>query len=155
MGEITYSDLYKELLAYVKAIDPNMPMQIRGTPPISQDNIDEWIVFDILSMLDGVARRNVVERYVEVQIICYSRYATLRADNKFDAIYSLTDKYNAAFHRKDLCIKNTCIQFKESRIVPLDLRSTSDFAKDILQNLPPLHTMSMVILNQGIISSYT
>ncbi len=117
------------------------------------DGKDEWICFDILSMINGPARRNTVEMYIDTQITLYSLHAEHRSDKKFDAIYRLLDKYGSLFHRKDHVIKNTCIQFKENRIVPLDLRSTGDFAKEMLNQLPPLHTQSVVILNQGLISS--
>lgn len=150
---ITNSELYLGLLSYVKAIDPLMPMQIRGipAPPVAEAN--EWIVFDILSIIHSPARRHTVDINIDVQLICYSKHATHRTDNKFTAIYDLLDKYGAAFQRKDVVIKSTCIQFKENRIVPLDLRSTGDFAKEALNQLPPLHTQSVVILNQGLISS--
>jgi len=154
MSHATNAELHLGLLDYVQKIDPAMPMVIRGAPMISLDGLDEWIVFDILSMADGIARRNVVERYIDVQLICYSRYATQRKDNKFNSVYSLSDKYAPHFNRKEIMIKSSCIQFKENRMVPLDLRSTGDFAKDILNSLPQLHTMSMVILNQGTINSY-
>lgn len=150
---ITHAELYLGLLNYVRAIDPNMPMQVRGTPSPAVEEKDEWIVFDILSIINSPARRHTVDVNIDVQLICYSRYATHRKDNKFTAIYDLLDKYGSYFHRKDVVIKNTCIQFKENRIVPLDLRSTGDFAKEALNQLPVLHTQSVVILNQGLISS--
>lgn len=155
MVHATYTELHLGLLQYVQSIDPNMPMQVRGTPQQSLAELDEWIVFDILSMIDGPCRRHTIEKYIDVQIICYSKHGVHRKDNKFNAVYELCDKYAKAFHSKDLMIKSTCISFKENRIVPLDLRSTGDFAKSQVNALPPLHTMSMVILNQGTINSYT
>lgn len=154
MPHATRSEIYLGLLEYVQKADPSMPMVIRGTPTISLDKLNEWIVFDVLSMVDGAARRGVVELYIDVQLICYSRHAVHRTDNKFDSIYTLADKYSPLFHRKDIMIKSSCIQFKENKMVPLDLRSTGDFASNILNSLPVLNTMSMVILNQGIINSY-
>ena len=151
----TYTELHLGLLRYVQSIDPNMSMQIRGTPVQSLVDLNEWIVFDILSMMDGPCRRHTIEKYIDVQLICYSKHGIHRTDNKFNAIYEMVDKYAGAFHSKDLVIKSTCISFKENRIVPLDLRSTGDFAKSQVNQLPPLHTMSMVILNQGTINSYT
>lgn len=154
MVHATYSQLHLGLLAYVQAIDPLMPMQIRGTPTIAMEKLDEWITFDILSMMDGPCRRGTVEKYIDIQVILYARHGVHRKDNKFNAIYSLVDKYAPAFHSKDVMIKSSCISFKENRMVPLDLRSTGDFAKDQVNQLPPLHTTSMVILNQGVINSY-
>jgi hypothetical protein len=152
---ITYSELYLGLLNYVKAIDPAMPMFVRGTPTPSYEGVDEWISFEILSFMESPSRRHTVDMLVDVQLICYTRHATHRKDNKFTAQFDLMDKYGPLFHQKDVNIKNTCIQFKENRIVPLDLRSVGDYAKDIINQLPPLHTLSTVILNQGLISSYT
>jgi hypothetical protein len=146
-------DLYTGLIQYVQAEAGTTPVFIRGTPNPPVADVDEWLSFDILSIIDGPCRRNTIERYIDIQIICFSKYATLRSDNKFVAIYDLADKYSRLFHKKDVMIKNTCIQFKENKIVPLDLRSVGDFAKDILQQLPPLHTLSVVLLNQGVINS--
>lgn len=151
---LSFTELYLGLLNHVKAVDPNMAMQIRGTPSPELKDKNEWIVFDILSFVDSPARRFTIDMMVDVQLICYSRYATHRTDNRFTGIYDMADKYASIFHRKDIRIKNTCIQFKENRIVPLDLRSTGDFTKDSLNQLPPLHVQSIVILNQGLISSF-
>lgn len=148
------TELYLGLLAYVKAVDPAMTMMIRGTPTPSYDGLDEWLSFEVLSIVESPARRHTIDAVVDVQLICYSRTAGHRSDHDFAAIYRLMDKYGPIFHQKDVRIKNTCIQFKENRIVPLDLRSVGDYAKDILNQLPPLHTLSTVILNQGLVSSY-
>jgi hypothetical protein len=131
-----------------------MIMQVRGAPAQAVANLDEWIVFDILSIIDTPSQRHAIERAIDIQIICYSKHGIHRSDNKLDAVYRLADKYAAAFQSKDIMIKSTCISFKENRMVPLDLRSTGDFAKSQVNALPPLHTMSMVILNQGTINSY-
>lgn len=152
---ITYQEMYLGLLSYVKAVDPNMPMFVRGTPTPEYATANEWLSFEILSFIDSPARRHTVDKLVDVQLICYTKHATHRTDNDFTALYRLMDKYGPLFDRKDVRIKNTCIQFKENRIVPLDLRSVGDYAKDILNQLPPLHTLSTVILNQGLISSTT
>jgi hypothetical protein len=149
----THSEIYLGLLKLVKAVDPDMTMVVRGMPMPTLDRKDEWMCFDILSIISQPCRRNTIETYVDIQLILYSLHAEHRSDKKFDAIYRLIDKYGDLFHQKDVTIKNTCIQFKENRIVPLDLRSTGDFAKEILNQLPALHTMSVVILNQGLISS--
>ena len=154
MVQATYTELHLGLLQYVQAIDLAMPMQVRGTPQQFLSDLDEWIVFDILSMIDGPCRRHSIEKYIDIQLICYSKHGVHRKDNKFNAIFEMVDKYAGAFAGKDLMIKSTCISFKENRIVPLDLRSTGDFAKSQVNALPSLHTMSMVILNQGTINSY-
>lgn len=146
-------DLYTGLLQYIQKEAGDTPVFMRGVPNPSVADVDEWLSFDILSIIDGASRRNTIERYIDIQLICYSKYATHRSDNSFIAIYNLADKYGKLFHKKDVLIKNTCIQFKENKIVPLDLRSVGDFAKDILQQLPPLHTLSVVLLNQGMIHS--
>lgn len=155
MVHATYAELHLGLLKYVQSIDPTMSMQVRGTPQQSLVDLDEWIVFDILSMIDLPGPRNTIQKIIDIQLICYSKHGVHRKDNKFNAIFELADKYAKAFHSKDLMIKSTCITFKENRMVPLDLRSTGDFAKSQVNALPPLHTMSMVILNQGTIHSYT
>ena len=154
MVHASYSEIHLGLLQYVQAIDPNMSMQVRGVPPQSLETLEEWIVFDILSIMESPSRRHTVDIAVDIQLICYSKYGVHRKDRQFDAPYRLLDKYAAAFHSKDIMIKSTCISFKENRIVPLDLRSTGDFAKNQVNALPPLQLMSMVILNQGIINSY-
>jgi hypothetical protein len=150
---ITYADLYLGLLNYVKNVDPDMPMFVRGTPTPAYEGKNEWFSFEILSFMESPARRHTIDMTVDIQLVCYTRHATHRTDNDFTALYKLMDKYAPLFHQKDVIIKNTCIQFKENRIVPLDLRSVGDYAKDILNQLPPLHTLSTVILNQGLISS--
>lgn len=149
---IQHADLFLGLLAYVKAADPDMPMFIRGTPVPSYEGKNEWLSFEILSINNGAARINANEVTVDIQCTCYSRTATHRTDNSFTAIYTLADKYGALFHQRNVRLKNTCIQFKENKIIPLDLRSTGDYAAQALNQLPPLSTLSVVILNQGIIS---
>lgn len=151
----TDEDIYKGLLAIVRNADPNMVMQVRGVPTDSLVDIDEWISFDILAFIDMPSRRNVIDRVVDIQTTCYTRHAVHRSDKKFGAHYALSTKYGALFHKKDVLIKNTCIQFKENRIVPLDLRSTGFFANNISNPTPLLNTQAIVILNQGVISSST
>ena len=150
---LNHEDIYLGLLQIVKAVDPNMPMVVPGIPVPSLEGKDEWISFNILSIINTPSRRTADEVLVDVQLIVYSLHAQHRSDRKFSAIYNLVDKYSSLFHKRDHVIKNTCIQFKENRIVPLDLRSIGDFAKEILNQLPTLHTLSTVILNQGLISS--
>lgn len=148
-------DIYKGLLDIVHKLDPNVVLQVRGIPTETLVDIDEWISFDILAFIDMPSRRNVIDRVVDIQTTCYSRHAVHRSDKKFGAHYALATKYGALFHKKDILIKNTCIQFKENRIVPLDLRSTGFFANNISNPTPLLNTQAIVILNQGVISSST
>lgn len=150
---LNHEDIYLGLLKLVKAVDPNMPMIIPGMPAPTLEGKNEWVSFNILSIINTPCRRSAEEAVVDIQLIVYSLHAQHRTDKKMTAIYALLDKYGPIFHKRDHVIKSTCIQFKENRIVPLDLRSVGDFAKEILNQLPTLHTLSTVILNQGLISS--
>jgi hypothetical protein len=149
----TDEEIYTGLLSLVKSLDPSVVMQVRGVPTDSIADLDEWISFDILAFIDMPSRRNVIDRVIDIQTTCYTRHAVHRGDKKFGAHYALATKYGALFHKKDILIKNTCIQFKENRIVPLDLRSTGFFASNTSNPTPLLNTQAIVILNQGVISS--
>jgi len=150
---ITYSDLYLGLLKYVKAVDEAMPIFIRGTPIPSYEGHNEWIAFEVVGFLEHPTRVFSIDMDVDIQLICYTRHATHRTDNKFTAMYSLLDKYAPLFHSKDVLIKDTCIQFKENRIVPLDLRTQTMYSKDYADSQSSTHILATVILNQGLISS--
>lgn len=149
----TYEELYLGLLKLVSEVKPDMAMVIRGTPAPQLSSLDEWISFELLSLHDLPARVDTVYKVLDIQLTCYARHGTLRADKRFGAHFGLADVYGKVFHKRNIQIKNTCIQFKENRMVPLDLRSTGDYAAEITNSLPQLHTQSVVILNQGIISS--
>jgi len=150
----TSTEIRLGLLKKIKEIDPSMPICIRGMQAPKLEGLPEWIAFEVLYQGSAPSRRGVISKEIDVQITVYTRHAEYRSDKKFTAISDLEDKYGAIFHQKDICIKSSCISFQENRIVPLDLRSIGDFAKDIIQQEPPLHTLASVILNTGFINSY-
>jgi hypothetical protein len=147
----TDSDIYLGLANIVALLLPNAPVFLKGMANPSVNGKDEWAAFELLYSMPITIRKNAQGRKIAVQITAYSAHAEHRADKKVNRVYELGDIYKEAFHQKDILLKSSCIQFKESIIKYIDLRSLSDFSKQIYQNSPPLHLMASVIITEGII----
>jgi hypothetical protein len=145
------SEIYLSLAKMVADILPTAPVFLKGMANPSVAGKDEWASFELLYSIPMNIRKNAQGRKIAVQISTYSAHAEHRADKKINRIYELGDIYKDVFHQQDIQIKSSCIQFKESIIKYIDLRSLSDFSKQIYQNSPPLHLMSSVIITEGII----
>jgi hypothetical protein len=150
----THTEIYTELLKRVEqqCDKANRPLIIKGTPLPKLENYDEWVSFELLSKFSMPTEKHVcVNDTYDIQLTLYSKHAEYRTDKSFTAIYKMVDMFNPIFNQASFYIKTSCIRFEESKIVHMDLRSLSDFAKAIYQNSPPLQTLAAVIINQGTI----
>lgn len=155
MTRPTFTDVYLGLAKRVQDTFPGLPLALKGMPQPDLSHADDFIDFQVLSFLESPARTHTVDLDLTIQIMCYAKHAERRADNKIARVFELADMAVAAFQRKDVVIKDTCILFKEARIIPLDLRSIGDFSKVIYQQSPPLDFMCAVVLIDGCVGSHT
>jgi hypothetical protein len=150
----THTEIYTELLKRVESVcNPSKrPFIVKGTPLPKLADYDEWVCFELLSKFSAPTEKAVcVNDVYDIQITLYSKHAEFRSDKSFTAIYKMVDEFNEIFNQASFYIKTSCIRFEESKIVHMDLRSLSDFAKAIYQNSPPMQTLAAVIINQGTI----
>ena len=147
----THNDIYLGLATLVKQVDVVRPMFLKGMANPSVEGKDDWAAFDLLYVMPSVLRKSAQGKRLSVQITCYSAHAEHRTDKRVDYIYQLAETYQSVFHQKDILIKTSCINFHETIIRYVDLRSLSDFSKQIYQNSPPLHQMAAVLITDGLI----
>ena len=151
---ISASEIYLALGKHIRSV-VDVPLVVRSVPQESKEQWDDWVAYELLSIVDSPARTHTVDRVVTIQIIIYSRHTEKRRDNKLTANLELADTIYTAVNRRNVPLKDSCIQLKDAKMVTMDLRSIGDFAKGIYQQSPSLDLQSTVLLIDGIISTHT
>ena len=123
---------------------------IPGWPHPDISNADDWLEFFILSG-DRYASRVIDDkRAISLEIIVYSIHASSRKhDRKTNNELTISDAILPIFDQKRFLVKDSAIQLKEAKMVPLDLRSMGDFAEKVKQRAPDLNVNTAVILIDG------
>lgn len=141
----TYGELYLGMAKIIKAVDPLMPVVLKGMPLPQLDAQQEFVAFDLLSEVEKSSFSLDGDRVYTVQLTCYALHAEYRADKSIDAPYKLAYKYKPVIHRANHMIKSSCLRTLDSRIVYLDLRASGDYSKQIFQSSPSLKVHSCVL----------
>ena len=147
----TVNDIYLGLSKIINEYNPSTILVLQSAPMPVFDGVEEWVSFELLNMIGHPSRKTYANERLMMQLTCYSLDASYRKDKKFSRHYELADDYYNLLNQKDYVIKNTCVRLTECKIVYLDLKSSSDFAKAIYQNSPPMQTQSAVILVDAIV----
>lgn len=147
----TVNDIYLGIAQIIHAHNPDIRLLLQSAPSPDFDNAQEWLTFELLNMIGMPSRKAYANERIMFQLGCYTVDATYRDDKKISRHYELADEYYQLLNQKDYVIKTTCVRLTECKIVYLDLKSSSDFAKAIYQNSPPMQTQSAVILVDAIV----
>ena len=129
---------------------PAMKYRIAGVP-YKLGEEEEWIEAKNLSMYTIPNRKDSRFERIYVEILCYSFEGQLRKDKNWNRVWEIADTYATLLSQLRFSVESSCIQLKEPRSIFLDLRSLGDFAKNIEQQSPLLHTQCVAIGCEGLI----
>lgn len=155
MNLTTYSDIYLSIAAAVQSVAPTRLMLAKGYPQPPLTGVEEWVSYALVSIQEMPSEGHAVLQDISIQVTSFSVHAHLRSDRKIGRVFEMADQYAKAFRRKSVRANNSCIMFKEPRIIPLDLASAGDFSKIAYQQSPSLDTMSTVMLIDALVGSHT
>lgn len=81
------------------------PVQEPGIRDTSTDALEEWASLFPLKIIRFSARRGVWAGRMLVQVSCFSRFASDRADKKSDAPFALAEIVRTILDQQDICVK--------------------------------------------------
>ena len=144
-----FDDLFLQLHKMVYECIPEMKMVIKGMR--FPTDVEEFVVYNDLGLYGMASRKDVRAERIFVEVIAYSKHADQRKDQKIKRAWSIAKQYYDLFNKARVRIENTCVQFKEPRLMALDLKSLGDFAQSIDQQSPALNLDAVVMEVEGII----
>lgn len=145
-------EIYLALGKIVQAVDPLIKMQVPGISMPKLEKEVNWIKFEYLGEFGAPARHTQLDRMMPFCITCYSRasYVNEEPSQDFVGYLRLAQLYKELLDAKDYLIKSSCIQFQESRMSLMDLRTATFTAKSISTGTTPsLATQAAVILSNA------
>lgn len=147
----TLEDLFFNIGKTLAGVDPLIKLSVKQAMIPTLVDSDDWVTFDLLSVVQYASRWSHEEDHIMLQIVTYSKHAEFRVDKSPGAIYTLTDKYKNVLNQVTMPIegKDWCVQWKEPRVSFIDNRLMGDFSKVIYQQSPEMKTMSGVIFIEG------
>ncbi len=153
MSNPSMFDVYMGILSIVQAVDPTLPIIIKGVDMPALDKVDEFLQFDYLGDMSLPSRVTQINDFHPFQVTCFSRSAFMKQEGgatKFAAHVEMADRYKNILHQRNYPIKNSCIRLGECRISFLDLRTSTFTAKNISTGTTPLlNCQSAVLLVDG------
>lgn len=141
------SAIYKRALE----IYPNLLIDLKGSNQLPHNSIEEWVSLEILNSIELPTQTPDVnsDRQILVQLTCYSLHAELRKDTSLVAPWTLANKLKPLLHRSNYVIESSCFRFHDCKMVYLDLKSSSDASKHIVENNPSFKIHSVIITSNG------
>jgi hypothetical protein len=145
-----FADLISQINKAVYNCIPGMKINLKGMR--YPKDAEEFVSFNGLALYDIRSRADTEAYRVFVEVIAYSKQAPYRADKKFMRVWEIAQAYRNLLSQKRIVVESTCVQFKEARLMSLDLNSLGDFAQAIDQQSPALGLDAVVIEVEGIIT---
>ena len=151
---------YEELNTYLFneareiAIGLNVPIVVPGA---DNPKADAFVKYSTLLAAPKVARPEQTRLLLHVELMCYHVHANAVSKGVVGRIFGhlwLAQKFVHLYHQRRLLINNTCLQFTEARMIPMDLKSVGQFSQAGNQASSPLNLNVAVIesfatINQG------
>lgn len=127
---------------------PEDRIYLPGMAHPSLDASTEWIQFNVLNS-EGLPSRVIdYKSSFFLEIIIYVLHVGFRERKNLYRYRELVQIYKDLFNQKRFDADGTCLQFREGRIMYLDLNSLGDFASNIRQRSPSANVNSVDLLWQ-------
>lgn len=144
---INFTEINTYLLNEVRllAAADGIPISVVGA---SYPKEDAFIKYSTLLVAPRLSRPGQIRTLLHVELMCYHRHAGDATNGKVFGHLEMAQRYIHLYHQRRVNINNTCLQFTEARMIPLDLKAVGQFSQAGSQPSSSLN------LNVAVIESY-
>ena len=106
-------------------VELQVPMTIPGAE--YPKGADSFVKFSMLAIAPSPARPEQSRSFLSVEILCYHKHGALAEDGKIYGHLELAQHFINLFHQTRIMVNTSCLQFREAKLIALDLKALGQF----------------------------